>query len=141
MNMDSLRLADMHVSEDFSISTIMTPYVWSASIDDTLADIKKILATRDVSSVPIMDSKGTIFGIVSSRDLLRCGAAKINLRAVQAWEICGDKPIEVGPDASVHEVVKLMLEKEIPHVLVVDNGFVKGFVSTVDFVQRLLERA
>ena len=51
------------------------------------------------------------------------------------------KSIEVSPDASVHEVAKLMLEKEIPHVLVVDNGFVKGFVSTFDFVQRLLERA
>jgi CBS domain-containing protein len=140
MNNSNWISMDVPVSYDIPVSAIMTTHAWSASVDDTLSEVEKIMVTRNLSSVPIVDSKGTIFGIVSSRDLQRCRAAKTNLRAVQAWEICSYKPIEVGPEVSVQEVAKLMLEKEVAYVIVMENGFIKGFVSTFDFVQRLLER-
>jgi CBS domain-containing protein len=131
---------DVPISSDLPVSAIMTTHAWSASVDDTLAEVEKLMTAHNLSSVPIMDSKGTIFGIVGARDLLRCRAARTNLRAVQAWEICSCKPIEVGPEVSVQEVARLMLEKEIPYVIVMESGLIKGFVSTFDFVQRLLER-
>lgn len=140
MNKSDWGSTDVPVNKDLAVSCVMTTHAWFASVDDTLATVEKIMTMQNLSSLPIMDSKGTIFGIVSSRDLLRCRAAKTNLRAVQAWEICTYKPIEVGPDATVQDVAKLMLEKEIPYVIVMDNGSVKGYVSTFEFVQRLLKR-
>jgi len=131
---------DLPVDYKLPISTIMTTHAWSAHVDVSLAEVENIMAKRNLTSVPIMDSKGTIFGIVNWRDLLRCRAAKTNLRAVQAWEVCSFKPIIVGPDTAIHEVAKLMLEQEIPDVVVMEDDCIKGFVSTFDFVQRLLER-
>lgn len=132
--------AELPVDYTLPVSTIMTVHAWSANIDDSLAEVEKIMAKRNLTSIPVMDSKGAIFGIVNWRDLLRCRAAKTNLRAVQAWEICGVKPLVVHPDDSIHAVAKMMLEREVPDVVIMENGSVKGFVSTFDFVQRLLDR-
>jgi CBS domain-containing protein len=140
MDMNQWIATELPVDYTLPVSTIMTTHAWSASIDDSLAEVEKIMAKRNLASVPIMDSKGIIFGIINWRDLLRCRAAKTNLRAVQAWEICSFKPIAVGPDTSIQEVAKLMLEKEIPDVVVMEDGSIKGFVSTFDFVQRLMSR-
>lgn len=139
MNLNQWTTQELPVDYDLPVSTIMITHAWSASIDDTLAEVEKIMAKRNLASVPVMDSKGTIYGIVNWRDLLRCRAAKTNLRALQAWEICASKPIVVSPDTRIHEVAKMMLEQEIPDVVVMEYGEIKGFVSTFDFVQRLLD--
>lgn len=140
MDMNQWTTTELPVDYDLPVSTIMTTHAWSANIDDSLAEVEKIMAKRNLASVPIVDSKGTIFGIVNWRDLLRCRATKTNLRAVQAWEICSFKPIVVSPDLPIHKVAKMMLEREIPDVVVMEDGYIKGFVSTFDFVQRLLEK-
>jgi len=129
---------DLPVEYTLPVATIMTVQTWSASIDDSLAEVEKTMAKQKLTSVPIMDSKGTIYGIVNWRDLMRCRAVKTSLHSVQAWEICSCKPIIVAPDVPIHALAKMMLEQEIPEAIVMEDGCIKGFVSTFDFVQRLL---
>jgi CBS domain-containing protein len=140
MDLNRWTTKELPVEYDLPVSTIMTTHAWSASIDDSLAEVEKIMAKRNLASVPVIDSKGVIYGIVNWRDLLRCRAAKTSLRSLRAWEVCASKPIIVSPDVPIHEVAKLMLEKEVPDVVVMDGDQIKGFVSTFDFVQRLLFR-
>jgi CBS domain-containing protein len=141
MDLHNWTINEVPVEYELPVSTIMTTHAWSANIDDSLADVEKIMATRNLASVPVVDTNGGIYGIVNWRDLLRCRAAKTNLRSLQAWEVCASKPIIVSPDLPIHAVAKLMLENEIPDVVVMDGDQVKGFVSTFDFVQRLLDRS
>ena len=141
MDLNSWTTKELPVEYELPVSTIMTTHAWSANIDDSLADVEKVMATHNLASVPIVDAKGVIYGIVNWRDLLRCRAAKTSLRSLQAWEVCASKPIIVSHDTPIHEVAKLMLEKEIPDVVVMDGDQIKGFVSTFDFVQRLMDHA
>ncbi len=131
---------DLPVEYTLPVSTIMTVQTWSASIDDTLAEVENTMAKRKLTSVPIMDSKGTIYGIVNWRDLMRYRASRTSLHSLQAWEICSCKPLVVAPDLPIHAVAKMMLELETPDAIVMEDGCIKGFVSTYDFVQRLLKQ-
>lgn len=140
MNTNQQVARELPIDYDLPVSAIMTMHLWSASIDDSLAEIEKMMAEKNLASIPIMDSKGTIFSIVNWRDLLRCRASRVNLRAIQAWEICGSKPLMVEPGTPIQEVARMMLEKEVPDVVVMEHGLIKGHVSTFDFVQRLLNR-
>jgi CBS domain-containing protein len=140
MDMNHWTTTDLPVDYDLPISAIMMSHVWSANIDDSLAVIEEILAKRKISSIPILDSKGKVHGVVSWRDLLRSRVSKTNLRTVQAWEICIFKPLVVRPETPIHEVARIMLEQKVTDAIVMEDGVIRGVVSTFDFVQRLLDR-
>lgn len=126
---------------DRPISQIMSENVWTVDIEDTIEQADAILASHKISAVPVVDAKGVIFGIISSLDLLHFHAAKKNPKAVRAWELCTYKPIAVSPETPAIEVANLMLENNVHHILVAENGTLRGIVSALDFVgQYVLER-
>jgi CBS domain-containing protein len=121
---------------DKPISSMMRKSVWTADSEDTIERVEELLSSHRLSSVPVVDSKGVIFGIISASDLIHFHAARKNPKAVRAWEICTYKPIEVGPNATIGEVAKLMVKNKIHHVVVSENRLVVGFVSSLDFVEQ-----
>lgn len=122
------------------ISDMMTKVVRSVEIDDTIEKVENELKSHKLSSVPVVDSKGNIFGIISSPDIVLFHAARKNPKAVRAWDMCTYKPIQVRPDASIDEVARQMVKHRIHHVLVTEHGSVIGIVSSLDFVQAFLTR-
>ena len=121
---------------DRPISYLMTKSVWTADCEDTVERVEELLNSHRLSFVPIVDSKGVIFGIISASDLAHFHAARKNPKAVRAWEICTHKPIEVGPTATVGDVARLMVKNKIHHVVISENRSVVGFVSSLDFVEQ-----
>lgn len=123
-----------------SVSSLMTSPVATVDADDTVAAVGEQLRASGLSFVPVVDSpSGAPLGIISAGDILQFEAARRDPQAVHAWEICSYKPVEVGPDASVEEVARLMLEQQIHHVLVRDDGGIKGVVSSLDYVRQFME--
>jgi signal-transduction protein with cAMP-binding, CBS, and nucleotidyltransferase domain len=121
---------------DKPISYMMTKSVWTANTEDTVEKIDELLNMHRLSSVPVVDSKGVIFGIISAPDLVLFHSARRNPKAVHAWEICTYKPIEVDPTTPAREVAGLMVKNKIHHVVVTENGSIKGVVSSLDFVEQ-----
>jgi CBS domain-containing protein len=121
---------------DRPISYMMSKSAWTVDSEDTVERVEELLNSHRLSSVPVVDSKDVIFGIISASDLAHFHAARKNPRAVRAWEICTYKPIEVAPTATVGEVARLMVENKIHHVVVCENRTVVGFVSSLDFVEQ-----
>lgn len=121
---------------DKPISYMMTKSVWTADSEDTVERVEELLVSHRLSSLPIVDSKGVIFGIVSASDLVHFHAARKSPKAVRAWEICTHKPIEVGPTTPIGEVARLMVKNKIHHVVVSENRSVVGVVSSLDFVEQ-----
>jgi len=121
---------------DKPISYMMRKSVWTVDSEDTVERVEELLSSHRLSSVPVVDSKRAIFGIISASDLVNFHAARKNPKAVRAWEICTYKPIEVGPTATIGEVARLMVKNKIHHVVVSENGSIVGFVSSLDFVEQ-----
>jgi CBS domain-containing protein len=120
------------------VSSIMTTPVTSVRPDDSVHAVGEVLRRHDLSFVPVVDSGGTVVGILSVGDLLQFQASKRDPNTVFAWEICSYKPVDVAPDTPISEVARLMVGRRIHHVIVMENQQIAGVVSSLDFVKQYL---
>ncbi len=120
------------------ISSLMEKHVTTVDVDDTIDRIEELLDSHKLSCVPVVDSKGNCFGVISSPDIVHFHAIHKNLRTKRAWELCTHKIIEVSPDIAVKEASELMVKNKIHHIVIVDNGIIRGIVSSVDIVEEYL---
>jgi CBS domain-containing protein len=123
---------------DKPISGMMTKSVWTVLEDDTVERVGDLMAQHRLSSVPVVDSKGAIFGIVSNADLLRFHDARGNPKVTRAWELCTFRPIEAGPTTPARQVAGMMVQHKVHHVVITDERKVIGYVSALDFVEQYL---
>lgn len=124
---------------DRPISSMMAKTLVCVSSEDSLEAVESILARRRVSAVPVLDCDGRLFGILTATDIMRLHCERKNFRAVRAWEACTYKPLEVSPDTPAREVAALMVKHRMHHVLVTENGELRGLVSAYDFVEQRLD--
>ena len=117
-------------------SELMSRDVRVVDTEDTVEMVDNLFMAHKLSSAPVTDARGDVFGILSSADLRQFHAAKKKPKAVRAWELCTYKPISVSPETSVSEVAQLMIQHKIHHVLVIENGTLQGIVSSLDFVRQ-----
>ena len=120
------------------ISSFMERQVWAVDMDDTVAEVESLFARQGLSWAPVLESKRTIMGAISAADLLQFHALGQDPTAVRAWQRCSYKPITVSPDTPVSEVARLMIERKIHHVVVIDSEGIAGVVSSLDFVRTFL---
>ena len=121
-----------------TIDSLMHREVHTAGPDDTLQSVEAKLAATGLSWVPVVDG-GNVLGVISSTDLLRHHAGGMLSPKVSAWQLCTYKPVTVGPDATLSEVARLMIESKIHHVVVRDDNGIKGVVSSLDFVRTFVD--
>ena len=123
---------------DKPISEMMTKSVWTVLEDDTVERVGDLMARHHLSSVPVVDGKGAIFGIVSNADLLRFRDARGNPKVTRAWELCTFRPIEAGPATPSRQVAGMMVQHKVHHVVITEDRKVIGYVSALDFVEQYL---
>ena len=123
---------------DKTISSLMTKNIVTVDAEDTVDRVEAIMDTHKLSCVPVIDSQGGCFGVISSSDLMHFHMLHKNQKAERAWEVCTHNVIEVGPDISVKEAAELMIRKKIHHIVVMENKSIKGIVSSIDIVSEYL---
>ena len=119
----------------------MTTPVSTVRADDTIEQVSEKLRSEGLSFAPVVESpNGLPLGIITAADLLQFQAARRDPKSVQAWQICSYRPIEVTPDTPVGHVARLMVERHIHHIVVMENKEMKGVVSSLDFVKQFVPR-
>lgn len=118
------------------ISSMMQRSVWTASMDDSIEVVERLVADKGLSWVPVQDPGGAIVGVISASDLLQFHATRRDAKQVCAWELCTYKPVTVTPDADASSVASMMATHGIHHVVVMEGGLLQGVVSSLDFVRR-----
>jgi CBS domain-containing protein len=122
-------------------SLIDSDTIVSVDEDHTMDMVQSILRIHNLTYVPVLDAHGHIFGIITARDMLNFHASRKSPKAVRAWEVCTHKTIQVSPHKPVQEVAQLMVEHHIHHVLVSDQGMLKGVISSFDIVEKYMVRS
>lgn len=114
--------------------------VWSISPQSTVYDALVIMANKEVGALLVMDG-GRVVGVLSERDYAR----KIILKArsskeTRVDEIMMSPPITISGDCSVSEAMRLMTEKRIRHLPVVERGggALLGMISIGDLVKWII---
>ena len=111
---------------------VMTKEVTSLNVDDTVEKAAQIMKEKNVGSIPVCRD-GKIAGIVTDRDItLRSIAQGENISSIKVSSIMSSNPITGNLNMDVHEAAKLMAEKQIRRLPVVDNNAVVGILSLGD---------
>jgi CBS domain-containing protein len=112
--------------------------VWSIEPSASVLQAISLMADRSIGAVLVM-SDGQLVGIMSERDYARKVVllARVSNDTLVA-EIMTSPVIVVGPQQTVEECMRLMTQKRIRHLPVVDQGQVIGIVSIGDLVRKVV---
>lgn len=106
-------------------------------------DAACIMTRANCGSVLIVDTPGTLLGIVTERDLMmRVLAKALNPEKTQVSEIMTRSPYCVAPETLVSDAVLIMIERGFRHLPVVGAGSkILGVFSVRDALPREIGNA
>jgi len=114
------------------VRDVMTSEVRSAEMDTTIEEIATMMREEDVGAIPVLDD-GELRGIVTDRDIVvRCIAEGLDAAEATVEEILSEELTTVEPDADVEQAARIMAEKQIRRLPVVEDGDLIGMVSLGD---------
>ncbi len=113
------------------ISDVMTPAVVSDRSDDTLAQAARRMWEQQTGSLLVVDGDD-LRGIITERDILRAVAEGADLQATRVSERMTRDLITVDPNTSLRDAARLMADRWIRHLPVLEQGKVVGVVSQRD---------
>ncbi len=114
------------------LKEIMSRDIASLSSDDTIERAAQLMKQHNVGSIPIC-SQNKVVGIVTDRDItLRSVASGQNSMNHKVSEIMTSNPVVGNPDMDVHEATRIMSEKQIRRLPVVENNRLVGIVALGD---------
>jgi len=112
--------------------------VWLISPEACVYDAIEIMADKSVGALLVI-SEGKLVGVVSERDYAR----KVILQGksskqTKVKEIMTSPAIFVIPEQTVEDCMRIMTEKHIRHLPVVEDGNILGVVSIGDLVKWMI---
>jgi CBS domain-containing protein len=106
----------------------------TANENITIAEAAKIMSQETISSLIILDGTGIPTGIITDKDLRNKVIAKGKDAGEQASSIMSSPLIRVDANEFCFEALLRMIRYNIHHILVIENGTLKGLVSNHDFM-------
>jgi CBS domain-containing protein len=142
-------LAELSLDRDWresyrTVGQFMTQDLFTARPDDIVDFAATLMDWRHVRHVPVEDDNGLLVGLVSHRALLRLVAQGRVGRdhKVLVAEIMNREPVTVTPDTRTVDAIRLMREKKLSCLPVVQENRLVGIVTEHDLIvvaSRLLE--
>jgi CBS domain-containing protein len=131
------------------ISHIMTKSVVTVNQNDDLKEVVTKLKSNSIRHIPVVNGKEVI-GIISRTDINRLtfgalfegqdGADEAILDMLTISQIMTSKPKTVSSDTVIKDLAEIFVKEEFHALPVVDNGVLKGIVTTTDVIRYLLEQ-
>jgi CBS domain-containing protein len=111
------------------------PTVWSIAPGATVFEAIELMAQKNVGALPVVDD-GRLAGILSERDYTRKVILKgRSSKETAVKEIMTDPVLTVGPSAGVAECMRLMTERRVRHLPVVEQDKLVGILSIGDLLK------
>jgi CBS domain-containing protein len=109
--------------------------VISCSVDGEVRDAVRLLASRRVGALPVMEG-GRVVGIFSERDVIYRLAEEGDACLVRpVGDVMTSPPITVDRATKIVQALALMTKRRIRHLPVVDGDTMCGFISIGDLVK------
>lgn len=112
--------------------------MWTISASATVFEAIRFLAEKNIGALPVLEGSRLI-GIFSERDYTRKIALEgKSSRATPVREIISSPVVSVTSQHTIEDAMRLMTEKRIRHLPVIDGGKMVGFVSIGDMVNWII---
>lgn len=111
---------------------IMTKSVRTASPEMSVRDVAALMREGDMGAVPVVDA-GKLIGIITDRDIVVRVVAEGKESSTPVAEAMTTKLFTVKPDDFVFEAIRLMGDKQVRRVPVINEaGELAGIIAMAD---------
>ncbi|HMO81132.1 MAG TPA: CBS domain-containing protein [Pyrinomonadaceae bacterium] len=115
-----------------SCREIMTASVKTATPNTTLREVAAMMREGDMGSVPVVNGEKLV-GIVTDRDIVIRAVAEGKGPETPVSEAMTTEIFSVGPDDFAFEAIRLMGEKQVRRIPVVNpDGSLAGIIAMAD---------
>ena len=119
---------------------IMTEYPQAVTPSDPLSHAAALMRDSDVGFLPVVDDRTSrrLVGVITDRDIaIRHVADAHSDECSIKQHMTADRLVTVAPDADTREVHRLMMERQVRRIPVVDSdGQVLGVIAQADVATR-----
>lgn len=117
---------------------IMITPVITLSENASVLNTVKLMAENDIGCIVVTNSNGQVCGILSERDVIRVLGAKGFIENLKVKDIMSRNVYCMREENTIVEALRVMLERKIRHLPVVDNrSTLKGIVSLRDVANKV----
>jgi len=131
------------------VKDVMSRDVRTVKRNDQLAIADRLMKEERIRHLPVIDEAGDVCAVVSQRDLFRGAllralgygsrAEDTMLRQVVVKEAMSAEIFTTTPETTVAEAARVMIERKIGCLPVLDAGKLVGVVTETDFVRLIAE--
>lgn len=104
---------------------IMIKDVTTISYNEKIALADLIMTRSSIGGLPVVDSEKLV-GIITQRDVMF--ARDYDIGGLSTKDLMNKNPITISPDANLKEILKVLLDKKIERLPVVDDGKLVGLI-------------
>jgi CBS domain-containing protein len=123
-----------------AIADVMRTRVVTVESGDSARLAVLRMLEEGVGSVAVCDD-GRLVGIFTERDVLALAGEGTDLDAVKIGDVMTREPFTVSADVNVLDAARLMGERKIRHLPVVQGEHLLGMIGIRDVLGSLVERA
>jgi CBS domain-containing protein len=118
-----------------TVDELMTSPAITALANDVIGPVRDLMIDRHIGAVPVLESDGSLAGIVTSSDLVEEWPPQMGVRTVMSTDV-----VTVGRHTTIVDAARTMVERRIHHVVVVERNAVVGVLSSFDALRHLAGR-
>jgi CBS domain-containing protein len=122
-----------------AVADVMNLRLVSVRPDESAQVAVARMLESGVGSVLVCEDN-RLLGIFTERDVLRLAGDATDLQHVRIGDVMTTQVLSVGPDDDLLAAARLMGEKRIRHLPVVQDGNILGVVGIRDVMRSLVER-
>ena len=114
------------------IREVMTPYPITLGSDEPVMKAAQAMRENDIGDV-VVRHDGKLCGIVTDRDIVvRVLAAGKDPQSTTLETVCSHEMLTISPDQDTSDAIRLMRERAIRRIPVVENNNLLGIVTLGD---------
>ncbi|MGE0684449.1 MAG: CBS domain-containing protein [Candidatus Binatia bacterium] len=129
------------------VKKLMQTSVATVRGNDTLTAVDDLMKTGWVRHLPVVDATDRLLGVITQRDVLKASMSSMAgadpvahqrwLEQVRVRDVMTKKPITIGPEADLSEVVDKLLLGKFGCLPVVEQGELVGLITETDLLRYL----
>ena len=128
------------------VRDLMSAEVATVLRNDQLLIADDLMRLGRIRHTPVLDeATGEVVGVLSQRDLFRGALARSLgygehaqqkvLGMLRVKDVMTNDPLTIGPDAAIADAARLMLDRKLGCLPVVEGGKLVGILTESDFVR------
>lgn len=120
---------------EITVDDAMTKKIVNVGPEDSIIDVAKKMYEKDIGSMMVCDKKALI-GLITSEDLVkRVIVPKKDAVKLKAKDVMSKSLITTSSDEDLAEAIRIMIDKGVQRLPVLDNGKLVGILTDGDILR------